>query len=350
LNSYGVNADIVIARSRLPMDEKRREKIAISCSIPKEQVISAPNVSCIYSIPTNFEKDKLSDTISHLLGLRSHKTDLKEWNKFINGAKRSSVSDVELNIAIVGKYFDTGDGTLSDSYISVIEAAKISAFANGVKPNLVWINSKEFEKDPAKIKELKKFDGIIVPGGFGSSGIEGIIKAIQFARENKIPYFGLCYGMQLMVIEHARNVLGWKGAHTAEIDPCASKLIIDVMPEQKKKIADKNMGGSMRLGAYEAKLKAGTVAAAAYGKRNIVERHRHRYEVNPEYIPQIEASGLVFSGTSPDERLMEIAELPKEKHPFFLGTQFHPEFLARPLSPHPLFSAFIEAAIKNKKK
>jgi CTP synthase len=208
----------------------------------------------------------------------------------------------------------------------------------------------DFEKDPKKIKELSRYDGIIVPGGFGARGVEGKLKAIEFARKNKIPYFGLCYGMQLLVIEYARNVLGLRDANTREVNPTSSNIIIDVMEDQKEKIATKKLGGSMRLGAYPAHLKKGTVAEKAYGTTKISERHRHRYEVNNQYIEKIEKAGLVFSGLSPDGKLAEIAELPASKHPFFLGTQFHPEFKARPLSPHPLFTAFIKACIKRKKK
>lgn len=346
LNSYGVTTDIVIARSSTAIDDKRKEKIANSCSILKEQVISAPNVESIYEVPLNFEKDGLSDTILKLLSLKSKKTDIKDWQDFVEKAKKPKK---EVSVAVVGKYFDSGDGVLSDAYISVIEAVKISAIANGAKVNLTWIDSKDFEKDPKQISSLKNFDGVIVPGGFGQTGIEGIIQTIKFTRENKIPYFGLCYGMQLMVIEYARNVLGLKDANTAEINPKAKDVVIDIMPDQKQKLKEGNYGGSMRLGAYKAKLKKGTIAESAYCASEIVERHRHRYEVNPEYIKQIEDKGLVFSGVSPDGTLMEIAELPKDKHPFFLGTQYHPEFLARPLAPHPLFSEFVKATLRAKK-
>ena len=195
---------------------------------------------------------------------------------------------------------------------------------------------------------LSQFDGILVPGGFGETGIEGKIRIIQYARENKIPYFGLCYGMQLLVVEYARNVLGLSGANTTEIDPETKYPIIDIMSEQKEKMAKKEYGGTMRLGTYTAKLTKGTIAQTAYGKTEVDERHRHRFEVNPEYVEKLEAAGLVFSGRSPSGILMEIAELPQSEHPFMLGTQFHPEFLARPLSPHPLFTAFVKAAGTNK--
>jgi CTP synthase len=345
LNSYGVHADIIIARSRLPMDEKRREKIANSCSISPDQVVSAPNIECIYEVPLNFEKGKLTDTIVNMLSLGKRKTDLEDWRKFVLNCE----SKKEIKIAVVGKYFNSGDFTLSDSYISVIEALKISAFHLKAKPVLTWISASDFESNPEKLKELSNFNGIVVPGGFGEKGIEGKLAAIKYARENKIPYFGLCYGMQLMVIEYARNILGWADATTSEITQKSKHLVIDIMPDQKEKLLQKDFGGSMRLGAYKAVLKDGTVAQKAYGTANISERHRHRYEVNGEFIKDIEEAGLVFSGTSPDGRLMEIAELPASAHPFFLGTQFHPEFKARPLSPHPLFTAFIKAALKKSK-
>ena len=232
-----------------------------------------------------------------------------------------------------------------------IEAIKFSAAKLGRRPKITWINSKQIEKGGAKaIAELKKYQGIIVPGGFGESGIEGKIKTIQYAREHKIPYFGLCYGMQLMVIEYARNVLGLRNAHTTEIQKNSEDPVVDVMFEQKKHLADNKYGGTMRLGAYPAYLKKGTMARGAYKKELVEERHRHRYEINPSYIKQLEAAGLVFSGTSPDGILMEIAELPRKVHPFMLGTQFHPELQARPLDPHPLFTEFLKAAIAQKKK
>jgi len=207
------------------------------------------------------------------------------------------------------------------------------------------LNAEDFEK-PNKLKDLKKFDGIIVPGGFGKRGIKGKLDVIKYARENKIPFFGLCYGMQLMVVEYARNVLKLKDANTTEINPNTKYPVIDVMHEQKEKLAKNNYGGTMRLGIYPANLKKDTIAQRAYDTNKISERHRHRYEVNPKYIEKLNAKGMIFSGVSPDKRLMEIAELSKEKHPFFLATQFHPEFQARPLSPHPLFTEFIKTCIK----
>ena len=349
LNSYGVQPDIVIARGEVPLDRKRKEKIAFSSGMRPEQVISAPDVDSIYDVPINFEADHIADTILGLFGLREKKTKvgLAPWKAF---AKKVHNGKGEVKIGVVGKYFATGDFVLADSYLSVIEAIKYSAYAIGKKPVIEWLTADEFEGAKAKLEKLKKYDGIIVPGGFGSRGIEGKLRVIEYCRVHKIPYFGLCYGMQLMVIEYARNVLGLKGAITAEIDPKSKHLVIDIMPDQKGKLAKGDYGGSMRLGAYPAYLREGTIARAAYGAEMVQERHRHRYEVNPEYIPELTKAGLVFSGISPDERLMEIAELPKSKHPFFLGTQFHPEFLARPLSPHPLFTAFMKAAVVSKKK
>jgi CTP synthase len=271
---------------------------------------------------------------------------MDEWKKMARGVKSAKN---EISIGVVGKYFNTGDFILADSYLSVIEAIKFSAYANGVKARVHTVNARDFEAKDADYSVLDSFDGIIVPGGFGESGIEGKLNVIRYARENKIPYFGLCYGMQLMTIEFARNVLRLKGAQTAEIDPAAPHLVIDIMPDQKKKVALGDYGGSMRLGLYPAKLVKGTIAREAYGEQTVKERHRHRYEVNPRYIERIEKGGLVFSGRSPDGILMEIAELPRSEHPFFLGTQFHPEFLARPLKPHPLFTAFMKAAKSRKK-
>lgn len=344
LNSYGINADFIVARSEIALDDKRKEKLANTCNILKENVISAPDIDSIYDVPLNFEKDQIGKMITRALGLAHRKPDLKKWRAFV---KSRTTVEKKIKVAVVGKYFDTGDFVLADSYYSVIEAIKYSAYKFGAKPELTWINSKTYDENPSKVKELKDFDGIIVPGGFGEKGIEGKIAVIKFARENKIPYFGLCYGMQLLVIEYARNVLGID-AHTAEIRPDHAENVIDIMPDQKKKLENKDYGGSMRLGSYVCKLKEGTIARSAYGTDEIIERHRHRYEVNPNFIDRLSEAGLVFSGTSPDGKLMEIAELPKTKHPFMLGTQFHPEFLARPLSPHPLFSEFVKVILGKK--
>ncbi len=388
LNSAGVFADIIIARAPVAVDKKRKAKIATFCNVQPEDVISAPDVASIYDIPLNFEADHLSDRLCQLLSLPCTKgTDLADWKKFV---AKSKSAKTPVKIAVVGKYFSSGDFVLSDVYISVLEAIKYSAYSQGLKPEITYLSSVDFEKDKP-LSDLKKFDGVLVPGGFGTTGIAGKLKVIEYVRKQKIPYFGICYGMQLAVLEYAQNVLKLKDASTAEINAKAAHLIVDIMPEQKEKIANGDMGGSMRLGQYVAILDKGTIAFDAYKKAGygeiyktelaarhgesdeggvpsrtttkaqrlhneadnfvlgISERHRHRYEVNPDYIPELTGAGLRFSGTSPDGRLMEIMELPKDVHPFFVGVQFHPELQARPLSPHPIFTAFIKASASKKK-
>ncbi len=347
VNAAGVQPDIIVARSEMPMDAKRKEKISNFCSVAEECVISAPDAKSVYEVITNFERDNLSKIILKKLRLKPKKSDLKEWEDLIHRVKNLKG---EVKIGIVGKYFGTGDFVLSDAYISVIEAIKHASYKIGTKVEMDWINSEVFEKEPEKIETLGEYDGILVPGGFGGRGIEGKIKAIQFCRENKIPYFGICYGMQLQVIEYARNVLGLQEAHTTEINADTKHPIVDIMPEQKKHLEQKNYGGSMRLGAYDAVLEKGTIAGKAYGKSKISERHRHRYEVNPKYVERISKAGLVFSGKSPNGILMEIAELPKSEHPFFLGAQFHPEFKSSPLKSHPLFYEFVKASKERSEK
>jgi len=343
LNSAGIQPDIIIARSEQVIDEKRKEKIALFCNIRKEEVISAPDVESIYEIPLNFESDNLSEKILKKLGMKPKKTNLEDWKMLVERIKKSKK---EIKVGIVGKYFGTGECILSDAYISVIEAIKHASFANNRKPIIDWINSEEFEKDPKSVKKLSNYDGLIVPGGFGTRGIEGKINAIQYARENKIPYLGLCYGMQLMVIEFARNVLGIKDANTTEINPNTKSPIIDIMPEQKSKLENNDYGATMRLGGYPCIINKNTIAFSSYKKTEITERHRHRYEVNPDFIEELEKSGMIFSGKSPNKILMEIAELPQKVHPFMVGSQFHPEFTSSPLNPNPLFLSFIKAASK----
>jgi CTP synthase len=347
LNAAGLQPDIILARAKALLDDKRKQTIAINCSVQSDDIISAPDVESIYDVPLNFEKGDLSGRILKKLSLRAKSKDLQEWTKFVDRIHKSTDT---VRIGIVGKYFESGDYTLTDSYISVIEGVKHGAAAAGKKPVIEWLSSTDFEGgaggagDPKKLALLDGYDGVIIPGGFGARGVEGKINVIQYLREHKIPYFGLCYGMQLAVAEYARHVAGMKDANTTEVNPKTTHPVIDILPEQKVKLAKKDYGGTMRLGAYPANIVSGTVAAAAYHEKAISERHRHRYEVNPEYIAPLEKAGLVFSGVSPDRRLMEIAELPKSVHPFFLGTQFHPELKSRPLAPHPLFSAFVKAA------
>ena len=344
LNSYGVQPDFIIARSTGPMDAKRKEKLAIWCNVRPDHIISAPDVDSIYTVPLNLEKDHIGDLLLDALKLEKTTTDadLDEWRAFVE--KTQAEGRQEVTIGIVGKYFDTGDFVLSDAYLSVIEAIKFSAATVGVKARIEWINAKDLEKE-GNANILEKYDGVIVPGGFGETGIEGKILAAAYCRTHKIPYFGLCYGMHMLVIEYARNVLGLEGAHTVEINPDTEHPVVDVMPDQKQLIADGKYGGTMRLGSYPANITPGTVAHDAYGSDTVEERHRHRYEINPEYIDQLTQKGLVFSGKSPNGVLMEIAELPKKEHPFYLGCQFHPELQARPLTPHPLFTKFIEASL-----
>lgn len=340
LGSSGVTADMIIARSPQAIDKKRKEKIAKFCNVLPQDVISAPDVPSIYNIPLNFEKDHVSQRLCEMLDIRTKGVDLSDWKRFVRSSTNTKGS---VKIAVVGKYFNSGDFVLSDVYISVLEAIKYSAYKLGVAPEIDYVSSQDFE-DKRQLKKLKRYDGILVPGGFGKTGIDGKLNVIEYARKNKIPYFGLCYGMQLAVLEYARNVAGLTKASTEEIDASAEDLVVAVMPEQREKIRQKDMGGSMRLGQYQAVLEKGSIAQKAYQADSVLERHRHRYEVNPEYVDILKEAGLRFSGTSPDGRLMEIMELPQKEHPFFLATQFHPELQARPLAPHPLFTAFIKAA------
>lgn len=341
LNSAGIQTDIIIARSSLPIDKKRKEKIALFCNIKEEAVISAPDIESIYEVLLNFEKDNLSELILKKLNLEPREIDLSDWNAFISKMKAAKK---EIKIGIVGKYFGTGECVLSDAYISVIEAVKHAAIAENRKAKIEWLSAEEYETHPEKLEKLREYDGIIVPGGFGERGIEGKIATIKFVRENKIPYLGLCYGMQLLVVEYARNVLGLSDANTTEINPETTNPLIDIMPEQKVNLENGNYGATMRLGDYPCVISKGTIAFQAYGKTKIEERHRHRYEVNPEYIERLVKAGLIFSGKSPDGTLMEIAELSKEEHPCMLGSQFHPELTSSPLFPNPMFLEFIKAA------
>jgi len=342
LNSYGVQPDFIIARAETPVDEKRKEKLSSMTGVPYEHVISAPDVDSIYAVPVNFERDGLGRHILKKLGLRARTASLEGWEA-LNKRRRSATKEV--HIAVVGKYFSTGDYVLSDAYVSIIESLRISAYQQKLIPVLHWIETKNLSKK-SELQSLKKYDGILVPGGFGSRGIEDTLKVIEFARTNKIPYFGICYGMQLMVAEFARNVAKLKKAHTTEVDPNTPHPVVAILPEQIQKIEQGDMGASMRLGSCPCVIKKGTHAYRAYKDTSIIERHRHRYEVNPEYVQQLTDAGLIFSGTSPDGMLMEIAELPKKDHPFMVGAQFHPEFLARPLDPHPLFGAFVKVCNK----
>lgn len=340
LNSAGIFPDFILCRSSEPLDDIRKQKLATFCNIPKENAISAPDVNNIYEIPLNFDKEGLGKKILAKFNLEPRGDELGEWQDLID---KISKLDKKVKIGIAGKYFAVGDFTLSDAYISVIEAIKHASWHNNCLPELTWLNTEEYEQNPQKIKELDNFDGIIVPGGFGSRGIEGKIMVIKYCRENNIPYLGLCYGMQCAVIEFARNVCGLEDVNSEEINPNCKNPIIHIMEEQKKKLEEKDMGGSMRLGAYPCELLPESKSRQAYGVKEISERHRHRYEFNNAYRDIMTEKGMMLAGHSPDRTLVEIIEIPG--HKFFIGTQFHPEFKSRPLRPHPLFREFIKAAI-----
>ena len=344
LYSVGLNPDFVICRSERPATDDIKRTISNVCSLPIERIISAPDIYSIYDVPVNFEKENFGAILLKTMGLPTRKKDLADWTAL---AAKIKTINKEVKIGIVGKYFNFK--SCKDTYISVIESINHASWGLNHKPNVIWLDSEKYEKDRSKLKELQDLDGIIVPGGFGKRGTEGMILEANYARENKIPYFGLCLGMQIMTISYARNVLGLSDANSTEMDSDTKNPVIATMADQVEKIKNKNYGATMRLGAYPCLLKDGSVAALAYGKKSISERHRHRYEVNNAYIEPLEKAGFVFSGSSPDGRLMEIAELSKNEHPFYLGTQFHPEFKSRPLTPHPLFYAFVKACISKKK-
>ncbi|MFA6963245.1 MAG: CTP synthase [Patescibacteria group bacterium] len=351
LNGCGIQPDFILCRSDYPIDDKRREKLATFCSIEAENAISAPDVESIYDIPVNFENEKLGEKILHHLHLKPRQKDLVEWRAFVDKAREATKA---VKIGIVGKYFETGEYLMSDSYISVIESVKIAAWHQGLRPEFEWLSSTTYEEDPKKLADLKKLDGIIVPGGFGSRGIEGKIAVAKYCRENKIPYFGLCYGMQIETIEFARNVLKLKDADTEEINPKTATPVIHIMPDQKAKLRKKDYGGSMRLGEYACELQEGSLSYDAYKKYlltdslthwpTILERHRHRYEFNNDYREQLEKAGLRIGGINPERNLVEIVEV--KDHPFMVGVQFHPEFSSHVLKPQPLFMAFVKAAAK----
>lgn len=343
LNSAGIQPHFILARGTHPLDKPRRERIALNTGVPIEDIISAPDVSSIYEVPINFEREHLADKILTNFGLSAKTKDLNAWRTLVKHIQHPKKI---IRIGIAGKYFGSGDFTLLDAYISVLEAIKHAAWAEQMKPEIVWIESEVFEREPKRIRELDDVDGLIVPGGFGSRGVEGKIAAIHYARTHALPYFGLCYGMQLAVVEFARHVLKWKDANTTEINPATKHPVIDILPEQREKLAKRDYGGSMRLGAYPCRLQKGSLAATAYGRGSISERHRHRYELNNLYRKQLEKAGMSISGLYPKKNLAEIIEI--AQHPFFIGVQFHPEFLSRPLQPHPLFHAFLRAAIKHR--
>ncbi len=351
LQESGVFPDIIVARGEKPLDIPRKEKIAQASLLNREDIISAPDISSVYDIPEYFIQEKLDQRILHKLHIKKKRNreaqeEVRKWETFTRSTKK--LRD-EVHIAIVGKYFSSGDFALTDAYVSVIEALKYAGFTNKAKVVLHWFNSRDFETGKRKVNELKKYDGILVPGGFGNTGIDGKDMAIRYAREYTIPFLGLCLGMQRAAIEFARNVCGIENAESDERKIRGSAPVITTMEDQKKFIKEKKLGGSMRLGAYHAQLTKGSLARKVYKQNEISERHRHRYELNPEYVPILEEHGMRVSGWSVEGRLPEIIELDRKLHPFFIATQFHPELQARPLSPHPLFVAFIGESLKRKK-
>lgn len=336
MRGLGLQPDIIVCRTPILLDEDLKKKISMFCSIPNTNVISSPNVTNVYSIPLIYHEQKIDEIILNHFQLPISKINLKDWEKLV---KITNNLKDEIEIALVGKYVE-----LHDAYISVVESLKHAGYQEGTKIKINWIDSEELEKNTTNLKEIfKNSRGIIIPGGFGSRGTEGMIIAAKYARENKIPYLGLCLGMQIATIEFARNVCHLEDANSTEFDPLCKNPIIDLMANQKQII---NMGGTLRLGNYECKLKKDTLAYQDYQNELIHERHRHRYEFNNKYRSIFEENGLIFSGINPQADLVEIIELPS--HPHYIACQFHPEFKSRPNRPHPLFKSFIKASIAYK--
>ena len=339
LMELGIQPDIIICRSKQPVTQKVKEKISIYSNVPLKNVISAHDRESIYTVPTMLKEAETDKIVCERLGLKwKNMPETKEWNNFVDGIVNPNK---EITIGITGKY--TG---LRDSYASILMALEHAGAKLKAKIKVKWIETTEIENGKLSVEEaLKDVDGVIVPGGFGKRGTEGKIVCIKYLRENNIPYFGLCFGFQMALIEFARNVCNLKDANSTEIEPDCKFQVIDILPEQKK---IEGLGGNMRLGGRDVEVKKDTFAYSLYQKEQIRERFRHRYECNPEYIETFEKNGIVFSGKAPDFPIMQILELPK--HPFFLGTQFHPEFTSRPLNPNPLYVGFVDAAIKYNQK
>lgn len=332
LRGLGIQPDVLICRTEVPLARDLREKIALFCDLAPSEVIENSDASTIYEIPLMLEREGLPQLVIDHLNLKCGELDLSEWNEIVD---RVNNPQGKVKIALVGKYVE-----LKDAYISVSESLNHGAIANNVEVEIKWIHAEEINNDNCN-ELLSDVDGILVPGGFGDRGVEGKISAIKYARENKIPYLGICLGMQLAVIEFARNVASLKGAHSSELNSSTDYPVIDLMPEQKD---IDTLGGTMRLGLYPCKIKEDTKAFEIYNDEIIYERHRHRYEFNNEYRDKLEEEGLIISGVSPDERLVEMIEL--KDHPWFVAVQYHPEFKSRPTKAHPLFREFIKAAIK----
>lgn len=335
LRSIGIQPDIIVCRSELEISDDLKAKMSLFCNVDKAAVIQNLDARHLYEIPLMLHKEGLDNYVIKKLNIQCAPGDNSEWESMVE--KILNLKN-EVNIALVGKYVE-----LHDAYISVVESLNHGGFANDSKVNIKWVNSVELEEQDVN-EVLKDVDGILVPGGFGDRGVEGKISAIKYARENKIPFFGICLGMQCAVIEYARNVIGLEGANSAEIAPDTKYPVIDLMPDQQD-IDEK--GGTMRLGLYACKLLKDTNAEAAYGDNPIYERHRHRYEFNNEFRTDLTDGGLILSGTSPDTKLVEIVEI--KDHPWYVAVQFHPELKSRPNNPHPLFREFIKASLDNKK-
>lgn len=336
LQSLGIQPDILVCRSDYPLEDGMKDKIALFCNVPSENVIQNLDVDVLYEAPLAMEKEKLADVVCKCLHVECPKPDLDEWVAMIDRWKHP-VKNVK--IALVGKYV-----SLHDAYISVVEALKHSSFACNSDLEIMWMDS-ELLNDENVAEELKDADGIIVPGGFGDRGIEGMISAIRYARENHIPYLGLCLGMQLTIVEFARHILGYHDANSSEFNPSSVHQVIHIMPDQDG-VTD--LGGTLRLGAYPCVLKEGSKSYELYGRKEITERHRHRYEVNNDYRDALISGGMDLVGQSPDGHIVEMIEIPD--HPWFVGTQAHPEFKSRPNKPHPLFKGFITAALNYQDK
>lgn len=357
LNSMGIQPDFIVGRAEMMIDDKRKEKVAYYCNLSVENVISNPDCPTVYDVPLVFAEQDFDIKVLNKLGLKHHQADLKAWTDFVQSIKTKRSQP--LNIAIIAKYIATGDFELEDSYASLLESLRIASWHADMELKILFINAEGLEKGSKKAQgDLELADGIIVPIGWGSRGVEGKIAAITFARERKVPYLGLCYGMQLATVEFARNVCGLKGAHTTEVEAETPYPVIHEIPFEIKYQRIKGEGASMRLGAYDCLIKKGSLADQIYQSGQaykdeksglISERHRHRFEFNNEYRDILSQHGMIFSGTSPDDFFVEVIELPKKMHPFFIATQAHPEYKSRPLQPHPIFTAFLQASLKEKK-
>lgn len=342
LRSIGIQPDAIVVRSDRPVPDAMREKIGRMCDVDPDAVVNAEDAPSIYDIPKKLHSQMLDAYIVRALDLPFQDVDWTKWDRLLEAVHHPAH---QVEIALVGKYID-----LPDAYLSVTEALRAGGFANNAKVNIRWVPSDECSTPAGAATALEGVDGICVPGGFGIRGLEGKLGALKFARETELPVLGLCLGLQCMVIEYARNVVGLEGASSTEFDPETPYPVIATMAEQLDIVAGEgDMGGTMRLGLYEAALQPGSVVAETYGKTTVSERHRHRYEVNNQYREQIAAAGLVFSGTSPDGTLVEFVELPREVHPYYVSTQAHPELSSRPTRAHPLFSGLVEAALERQR-